>query len=318
MIAKKFFIILLTVTLAFTVSCSGNGQEQGTASDTSQQTSNSQNEISSNAGESEVPSTNSNGVSSSSSVDGTDSSNSTQSYNEGTASHAVSSEPEEPQTVSVTVPEGYTFMQVAQLLEEKGICSAKDFYDAAQSYTVKSFTIPESSDRVFKLEGYLYPDTYEFYKPDKPTNVIIKMLNNYAAKSGMPSDDTLILASVIEREVRSSNHMKMVSSVFHNRLDAGMKLQSDATREYINDYVTGNSLLSDTSKYAALYNTYKCTGLPAGPICNPSKKAIDAAKNPASSEYLYFFFGNDNDNHYSKTLEEHNAQMEKYGVQFGN
>ena len=186
MIAKKFFIILLTVTLAFTVSCSGNGQEQGTVSDTSQQTSNSQNEISSNAGESEVPSTNSNGVSSSSSVDGTDSSNSAQSYNEGTASHAVSSEPEEPQTVSVTVPEGYTFMQVAQLLEEKGICSAKDFYDAAQSYTVKSFTIPESSDRVFKLEGYLYPDTYEFYKPDKPTNVIIKMLNNYAAKSGMP------------------------------------------------------------------------------------------------------------------------------------
>lgn len=242
----------------------------------------------------------------------------TQSVDDGTASQVVNSEPETPQTVSVTVPEGYTFMQIANLLEQKGVCSAKDFYDAAQSYKVKSFTIPESSNRVFKLEGYLYPDTYEFYKQDKPTNVIIKMLNNYAAKSGMPSDDTLILASIIEREVRSQSHMAMVSSVLHNRLDAGMPLQSDATREYINDYVTGNSLLSDTSKYAALYNTYKCDGLPAGPICNPSKRAIDAAKNPASSDYYYFFFGNDNDNHYSKTLDEHNAQIEKYGVQFGN
>ena len=134
----------------------------------------------------------------------------------------------------------------------------------------------------------------------------------------MPSDETLILASIIEREVRSQSHMEMVSSVFHNRLDSGIMLQSDATREYINDYVTGNSLLSDTSKYAALYNTYRCSGLPAGPICNPSRRAINAAQNPAESDYYYFFFGNDNNNHYSRTLEEHEQQMAQYGVQFGN
>ena len=310
--SKKYIIMLLSVILIFAVSCSENEDVDNTVSDAlSQSVASHDNIIPSTSNSSEI----SPGSQTTSSVTAQ---GSTSPSNDDMSSQTLNSEPDALETVSVTVPEGYTFMQIANLLEQKGVCSAKDFYDAAQSYKVKSFTIPESSNRVFKLEGYLYPDTYEFYKQDKPTNVIIKMLNNYAAKSGMPSDDTLILASIIEREVRSQSHMAMVSSVFHNRLDAGMILQSDATREYINDYVTGNSLLSDTSKYAELYNTYKCSGLPAGPICNPSKRAIDAAKNPASSDYYYFFFGNDNDNHYSNTLEEHNAQMEKYGVQFGN
>ncbi len=222
------------------------------------------------------------------------------------------------QIVSVTIPEGYSFMQIANKLEEKGVCSAKDFYETAQSYSVKSFSVPSSSDRCFKFEGYLFPDTYEFYKDDDPQSVLIKMLNNYAAKSGMPTDKQLIIASIIEKETRSDSHMKMVSSVFYNRLNEGMLLQADSTREYVNNYITGNSLLSgNTSKYAALYNTYKCQ-LPAGPICSPGARAIEAAKNPSSSEYLYYFFGNDNDNHYSKTYEEHEQQMKKYGVQYGN
>lgn len=222
------------------------------------------------------------------------------------------------QIISVTIPEGFSFMQIADRLESEGVCSAEDFYETAQSYSVKSFSVPTSSDRCFRYEGYLFPDTYDFYKNDDPKSVLIKMLNNYAAKSGMPTDKELIIASIIEKEARSDSHMKMVSSVFYNRLDNGMKLESDPTREYVNDFITGNPLLgSNTSKYAALYNTYKCQ-LPAGPICNPGKKAIEAAQNPANSEYLYFFFGNDNDNHYSKTLEEHEAQMEKYGVQFGD
>lgn len=222
------------------------------------------------------------------------------------------------QIVSVTIPEGYSFMQIANTLEEKGVCSAKDFYETAQSYSVKSFSVPSSSDRCFKFEGYLFPDTYEFYKNDDPQSVLIKMLNNYAAKSGMPTDKQLIIASIIEKETRSDSHMKMVSSVFYNRLDQGMLLQADSTREYVNNYITGNSLLSgNTSKFAGLYNTYKCQ-LPAGPICSPGARAIEAAKNPASSEYLYYFFGNDNDNHYSKTYEEHEQQMKEYGVQYGN
>ena len=204
-------------------------------------------------------------------------------------------------------------MQIAQKLEKSGVCSKKDFYKAAQNYTVQSFNVPSSSSRAFKMEGYLFPDTYDFYTNDDPVNVLRKMLNNYAAKSGMPSDETLILASIIEQEARSEKHMRLVSSVFHNRLKKGMKLEADPTINYVNNYITGNSLLSNTSKYAALYNTYKCKALPAGPICNPGAQAIAAAKNPAQSDYLFFFFKNGN-NYYSKTLAEHEQQMKEQGL----
>lgn len=220
------------------------------------------------------------------------------------------------ETVSVTIPEGWTFMQIANELEQSGVCTAQEFYQTAQNYNVQSFSVPSDPNRCFKMEGYLFPDTYTFYKNDDPTNVLIKMLNNYAAKSGMPSETELILASIIEKETRSDEHMKLVSSVFHNRLNQGMRLDSDPTREYVNDFITGNNLIPNQSKYAALYNTYKCQ-IPAGPICNPGARAIEAAKSPASTNYLYFFFGNDNTNHYSTTLEEHQQLMQQYGVQYG-
>ncbi len=221
-----------------------------------------------------------------------------------------------PVPVKFVVYEGDTFMQVANRLEEKGVCSAADFYQVAQNYTVKSFTVPSSADRCFKMEGYLFPATYDFVKDDDPEDVLRDMLNAYAAYSGMPSDDDLILASIIEREARSDEHMALVSSVYHNRLAEGMKLDADPTREYVNDYITGNSLVSNQGKYAPLYNTYRFSGLPAGPICNPSRRAIDAARNPAQTNYYYFFFGMDNTNHYSETYEEHLAQIEQYGIQY--
>ncbi|MGI6261745.1 MAG: endolytic transglycosylase MltG [Acutalibacteraceae bacterium] len=220
--------------------------------------------------------------------------------------------------VSVTVPEGYTFMQIASLLEQKGVCSAKDFYRTCQSYTPKSFSISTSADRCFRMEGYLFPDTYTFYKNDNPQNVLIKMLNNYHAKVGNLSEDTLILASIIEREARSDEHMKLVSSVFRNRLNNAAEfpyLDADPTRDYVNQFITGNSLVASPAKYAALYNTCgKRKGLPAGPICCPGLRAINAAKNPTSSNYYYFFYGKDAQNHYSETLEEHEEQIKQYGV----
>ncbi|MFQ9871504.1 MAG: endolytic transglycosylase MltG, partial [Oscillospiraceae bacterium] len=174
-----------------------------------------------------------------------------------------------PEIVTITFREGCTFMQIANWLEQYGVCSAQDFYEAAQNYQVQSFQVPSDSDRCFKMEGFLFPDTYEFYEGEDPEDVLRKMLNNYASKSGLPSQETLILASIIEQEARSTENMRLVSSVYHNRLDAGMRLESDPTREYVNNFITGNRLLGDTSKYAALFNTYKCKGLPVGPICNP-------------------------------------------------
>ena len=220
--------------------------------------------------------------------------------------------------VSVTIPEGYTFMQIASLLEQKGVCSAEAFYRTCQSYTPKSFTISTSADRCFRMEGYLFPDTYLFYKNDDPQNVLIKMLNNYHAKAGNLSEDTLILASIIEREARSDEHMKLVSSVFRNRLNNAAEfpyLDADPTRDYVNQFITGNPLVASPEKYAALYNTCgKRKGLPAGPICCPGLRAINAAKNPTPSNYYYFFYGKDAQNHYSETLEEHEEQIRQYGV----
>jgi len=220
--------------------------------------------------------------------------------------------------VSVTIPEGFTTMQIAAALEAKGVCSKAGFVNAAEGYTVQSFSVPQSANRCFRYEGYLFPDTYAFYVDEDPVDVLKKLLNNYAARSGMPSDDALILASVIEKETRSSAHMRMVSSVLHNRLNSGMRLECDCTREYVNCYITDNPLVANPGKYAGLYNTYKCAARPAGPICNPGTRAIEAARNPAESPYFFYFFGNDNDNHYSVTYEEHQAQMKQYGVQYGH
>ena len=220
--------------------------------------------------------------------------------------------------VTVTIPEGYTFMQIAWLLEQKGVCTAEEFYNECQAYTPQSFTIPISEDRCFRMEGYLFPDTYRFYINDNPRNVLIKMLNNFRNKVGDISDETLILASIIEREARSEKHMKLVSSVFHNRLNNRKEflyLNADPTRDYVNQYITGNPLVNDQSKYAPLYNTCgKRIGLPVGPICCPGLRAIQAALDPTESPYYYFFYGKDYENHYSVTLEEHEQKMAEIGV----
>ncbi|MDR1734687.1 MAG: endolytic transglycosylase MltG [Oscillospiraceae bacterium] len=218
------------------------------------------------------------------------------------------------QEVTVLIPEGYSFWQIMQTLENKGVCTGKAFYDAAQAYQVQSFSIGAGSQVAYKYEGYLYPDTYHFYIGDNPVDVLKKMLNNYAAKSGMPDWDTLILASLIQAETRSPEHMAMVSSVFHNRLKKGMQLQADATKAYVSKQIVANPEVLLSSQYENRYDTYQCKALPIGPIGNPGHNAITAAKNPASSDYLYYFFGKDNTNHYSKTFDEHVAQMRQYGV----
>ena len=221
-------------------------------------------------------------------------------------------------TVTVTIPEGFTWDLIAKRLEANEICSAEDFYQACQNYSPKSFNIPIDENRPFKMEGYLYPATYTFKKNSNAEDVLLEMLNAYRNNTGGNVTDTeLIVASIVQMETRSPDHMSIIAGIIYNRLEQGMPLQMDSTREYINDYVTGNPLLGDTSKYAELYNTYKCAALPAGPICSPGADAISAAKNPTQTEYLYFFFGNDNENHYSTTYEEHQAAMAQFGVQYG-
>jgi UPF0755 protein len=218
------------------------------------------------------------------------------------------------ETVTVAIPEGFTFYQVARRLEANGVCSAADFTAAAQGYQIQSFPASIHPQCCYRMEGMLYPDTYEFYLGENPESVLRKFLNNYAEKSGLPDFQTLILASIIERETRSDEHMAMVSSVFHNRLAQGMRLQADATRAYVRDHIEKDPLVQNPGQYAERYDTYKCAALPAGPICNPGRSAIDAAKNPSQSGYLYYFFGKDETNHYTTSYGDHLAAIKIYGL----
>jgi len=227
------------------------------------------------------------------------------------------------ETVTVMITPGQNFFDVRSSLERAGVCSATAFTEVARTYKVNSFTVPESSDRYFKMEGYLFPDTYEFYKNDDPQRVLVTILNNYRQKSGLPTSTQLIVASIVEREARSYENMQKVASVLYNRVaDGSMPMQVEPARSYANALIadSGNAVGSPKAEsIAILYGTMRPQSngkLPAGPICNPSATAIRAAMNPAQSDYMYFFFGQDGLVHYSVTFDEHTAKINDIGVQF--
>lgn len=231
------------------------------------------------------------------------------------------------QTVRVTIPEGYSVAQVFNLLVKKGVCASADFlYDALEScdYGKYSLTkaIEPNENRCFIPEGYLYPDTYEFYRLSKGTTVIDKILKNTenritqdirtkAADLGYSVDEILTVASLIEKEAGDTKSMPVIASVIYNRLNKPMQLQLDCTIHYIELYVKPY-ISGDINRYNAYYNTYKCSALPAGPICNPGMNAIQAALNPSETEYYYFYSDPDRIYHYAATYEEIAEIQAKY------
>lgn len=225
-------------------------------------------------------------------------------------------------TVALTFPEGFTIAQIGARLEAHGVCKKNDFIKSAQNYNFSYYplvnAIPASSKRAYKLEGYLYPDTYQMYHNMKPQDAVGKFLRNSEQQisqysySGMTTDQLVTLASIIEREADNSTDMKMVSSVFHNRLKAGQRLEADSTRDYCTQTLLApNGPFPDSFKY--YYNTYRCASLPAGPICNPGAAALSAAAHPASTNYYYFITKNGK-YYYQKTLEEHEAKIKELGM----
>lgn len=244
------------------------------------------------------------------------------------SSAAVSSQPEQPQTVRVVIPEGFTLSQIGDRLEAKGICKKADLLKAANSYDFSYYSLignlASNVNRCYKLEGYLFPNTYDFYTNMKPQDALGKMLRGAQSSigskysySGMTTDQIVTLASIIEKESGNVNELAKISSVFHNRLKAGMKLQADPTINYIENYVKPN-LTGDINRYNSYYNTYKCAALPAGPICNPGANALKAAANPADTDYYYFCADKSGNYYYAKTLEEHDANLAKGGIVVGN
>lgn len=233
------------------------------------------------------------------------------------------------ETVRVTIPEGFSLAQIGQRLEENGVCSKAALLETANSYDFSYYplvaAIPDDPNRCFKLEGYLFPNTYDFYVNMKPQDALGKMLRGMesaitaedqarAQELGYSMDQIIILASVIEREAGNADEVKNVSSVFHNRLKVGQKLQADATITYVEKQLKPN-ITGDINRYNSFYNTYKCAALPSGPIANPGRRALDAALYPADTNYYYFVNDANANYYYAESFEEHQANIQKAGVQ---
>lgn len=220
-------------------------------------------------------------------------------------------------TVTVTIPEGYTVDQIFTLLEEKGVASVEDLQDMAANHDYAfSFLQDLELGDYHRLEGYLYPDTYEFTTPQNPLYVINKMLVRFdeqftdamrqeVADSGRTIHEIITIASMIEKET-DGNDRADIASVIYNRLNnpsGGTQgyLQIDATLAYIN----GGKVPTEADKSIdSPYNTYLYKGLPDGPISNPGLESIKAAMNPNSTSYYYYALGDDGVHHFFKTLRE--------------
>ncbi len=201
----------------------------------------------------------------------------------------------------VTFPEGFTMQQIFERLEENGVCSREDLYAAAAD-TDFSYAFLENvgTGDASRLEGFLFPDTYFFYQGMQASSALNKFLSNFHYKitaemwqktydQGMTFKQIVTIASIIEKEAANDEERALISSVIHNRLTQGMPLQMDSTVLYGNGDPTAEkateSMIANTDN---LYNTYVYQGLPPGPICNPGMPSIQAALNPADTQYLYF------------------------------
>lgn len=164
-------------------------------------------------------------------------------------------------------------------------------------------------------EGYLFPDTYRVPKQASTEEIRHLFKKTFAAKVGSVSSQTVILASLVEREAKHESDRPLVAGVLKNRLDSGIALGVDATIQYILGK-PGNwwpkEILLDDLKIKSPYNTYLNPGLPPGPICNPGLSSIKAAQNPTPTDYLFYLSDNTGTIHYAKTLSEHNTNISKY------
>ncbi len=227
-------------------------------------------------------------------------------------------------SVRITFTEGCEVQDIFKTLVANGIGTIERYEQVAKGWDFGYSFLPEiGSDN--RLEGFLYPDTYDFFLDEKEESVIKRFLDNFNKKmtdaglwekisqSGDTIYDTLTLASIIEKESQYTPELARISSVFHNRLEIRMMLQSDATVNYIlakeDRY---SSISSSTMAIDSPYNTYKYYGLTPTPICNPSIQSIAAAIEPEDTEYLYFCAKGDGSHVFAFTYEEHLQNVKTY------
>ncbi len=225
------------------------------------------------------------------------------------------------------IPEGFTTQEIADRLEEQGIMTAQEFINEANQGTFDyAFLedLPVSEERKYRLEGYLFPDTYLLYEGVTAHEIIDKMLQRFdeiytqqmrdaVAQSGYTLDEIVTMASIIEAEIQVPEERKIASGVIRNRLNAGMKLQMDATVLYAQGVTKEDVTYSDL-EYNSPYNTYQVDGLPIGPISNPGAAALEAAIYPDENNYMYYVLeAQGSGNHiYTETYEEFLQAKENY------
>jgi UPF0755 protein len=222
-------------------------------------------------------------------------------------------------THPVTIPEGYTRGQIAELLQAEGLIDKNEFLSLTEDPAILArYGIPGQT-----LEGYLYPDTYQFARGISALSAIDAMVQRFwqmvgpltegIREAGMTLNEVIILASIVEKETGRIEERPAVASVFLNRLHRGMRLASDPTVIYGLNEFNGNLTKRDLSTPTP-YNTYIIHGLPPGPIANPGLESIKAVVYPAKTKYLYFVSKNDGSHHFSETLSEHNKAVQVYQI----
>ena len=248
----------------------------------------------------------------------------------------------ERETVDVTIPEGYNVLEIAKLLEESEVCGSQEFLTELEEgdYSDYDFiaAIPEvgaGTDhpyRIYRLEGYLFPDTYTFYKQCSPEAVLEKFFDNFETRvdtklktgikaMGLTLDEAVTLASVVQMEADNTVDMAKIARVFHNRLGSPAEfphLQSDVTTEYVENFQPGAG--KENPSFQA-YSTYICEGLPTGPISNPGLAALRAVAYPNDDDDIIncFYFATDTSvdptvTYYSETFDEHMAICYRYDI----
>ncbi len=218
--------------------------------------------------------------------------------------------------IVITIPEGSNVADISKILSKAELVTEKDFLDYA----------------TLSLEGYLFPDTYRFSRnglPNRKLEVIQKLRGNFSDKTGdllegltdSRKKEVVIVASILEKEVRKEQDMRLVAGIINKRIQLGMPLEIDATLAYgvcYKDIVAGKfcdtslSNIVDNISSNSEYNTYKRKGLPPGPISNPGRQSIMAALNPQPSDYLYYLNAKDGTTIFSKTATEHINARKKY------
>ncbi len=236
-------------------------------------------------------------------------------------------------TVWITIPEGCTTDEIIDIMVENGIGTREKYIEVINNYDFDFWFVDELENselkdgRAYRLEGYLFPDTYEFYKASSEEMVISRFLDRFdevfvedyktkAAELGYTVDEILTIASLVEKEAGSMSDFMYVSSVFHNRLNNPVnypRLESDATTVYAIQIATGvrpDKITPEDNQFDSPYNTYLYDGLTPGPITNPSASAIRYALYPTESNYYYFVTDNAGKVYYGSSIGEHEQNIE--------